>query len=142
MNIRPVVVSDVASLRENCFALNTPEQMQAIVEFAIENARSGEGVMLVAVDADDAVVGNVTVTREAHRLRRHRARMGGFVINPSAQGSGLARSLTKEAAEWCRARACSILELDCRGGTQAESAYRGLGFQEWGRLRGGLVEDA
>lgn len=142
MQIRPVEAGDVDSLRENCFSLNTPEQMQAIVDFALANAASGEGVMVVVVDSNNAVVGNVVVTRESHRLRRHRARMGGFVIHPSAQGSGLARSLTREAAEWCRAHSCSILELDCRGGTHAESAYRGLGFEEWGRLPGGLVEEA
>src|SRR4051794_21851110 len=120
VQIRPVQVGDVDSLRENCFSLNTPEEMRAIVDVAQANADHGEGVMFVVLDDAHAGVGNVTLTRESHRLRRHRVRMGGFVIHPSAQGSGLARRLTKEAAEWCRARSCSILELDCRGGTHAE----------------------
>ena len=34
-----------------------------------------------------------------------------------------------------------MLEISCRGGTPAEGAYRGLGFVEWGRLPGGLVEE-
>jgi hypothetical protein len=41
---------------------------------------------------------------------RHRADIGGFVV---------------------------ALEISCRGGTHAETAYRGLGFAEWGRLSGG-----
>lgn len=142
MHIRPVEASDVASLRENCFSRNTIEQMQEIVDAAIRNASDEEGVMFVAVDDEDAVVGNVTATRETHRLRRHRVRLGGFVIHPSAQGSGLARALTRAAAEWCRSHSCTILELDCRGGTPAERAYLGLGFTEWGRLPGGFIEDA
>ena len=142
MLIRPVEQSDVVSLRENCFSLITLEQMQEIVESAIENAAADEGVMLVAVNDDAVVVGNVTVTRQAHRLRRHRASLGGFVIHPSARGSGLARDLTRAAAEWCRSHSCTILELDCRGGTPAEQAYRGLGVTEWGRLPGGFIEDA
>ena len=142
MLIRPVEQSDVASLRDNCFSLNTMEQMQGIVDLAIHNASADEGVMLVAVDDAGDVVGNVTATREMHRLRRHRVRLGGFVIHPAAQGSGLARALTRAAAEWCRSHDCDILELDCRGGTPAEAAYRGLGFIEWGRLEGGFIEDA
>ncbi len=116
--------------------------MLAIIDVALENQAKDEGVMLVAVDDRGLAVGNVTVTRERHRLRRHRARLGGFVLHPSAQGSGLARQLVRVAAEWCHAHSCTVLEVDCRGGTHAEDAYAGLGFHEWGRLPAGLIEEA
>jgi GNAT superfamily N-acetyltransferase len=64
------------------------------------------------------------------------------VIHPEAQGSGLARRLTAGAAQWAQERGCEVLEIEVRGGTHAEGAYLGLGFVEWGRLPGGLVEEA
>jgi len=100
------------------------------------------GVLLVALDDADAVLGSVTVRRNDHRLRRHRASLGGFVITESARGTGLARRILGASADWARTHGCEILELDCRSGTHAEDAYRGLGFMEYGRLPGGLVEPA
>ncbi|HVM09095.1 MAG TPA: GNAT family N-acetyltransferase [Acidimicrobiales bacterium] len=141
VDVRQVELDDVASLQRNCFSLTTVDQTRASVEAALMKATSGEGTSLVAVRGDE-VVGNVTVTRNAHRLQRHRAHLGGFVIHPAAQGHGLARALTAAAAEWASERQCTILELDCRGGTHAEEAYRGLGFREWGRLPAGLIEEA
>ncbi len=141
IEVREVELEDVESLQRNCFSLNTVEQTRANVESALMKAKSGEAISLVAVRRDD-IVGNVSVTRNAHRLQRHRAHLGGFVIHPSAQGQRLARTLTSAAARWAAERGCSILELDCRGGTHAEDAYRGLGFREWGRLPDGFIEEA
>ena len=134
-------LEDVESLQRNCFSLNTVEQTRSMVEAAMAKRDAGEGTLLVAA-RDAEVLGNVTVTRNAHRLERHRAHLGGFVIHPDAQGQGLARQFVAAAATWARDHGCSLLELGCRGGTHAEEAYRGLGFIEWGRLPGGFVEEA
>lgn len=131
--------SDVASLRENCFTLNTYDEVRANVERALAQEASGEGISLVAVE-DGRLLANLTVTRNGHRLRRHRAHLGGFVIHPDAQGSGLARGLTTAAAKRAQSIGCEVLEIEVRGGTHAEEAYRGLGFAEWGRMPSGLVE--
>ena len=56
---------------------------------------------------------------------------------PDARGTGLARKMIEKATLHARNWGCSILEISCRGGTHAEAAYLGLGFAEWGRLRGG-----
>lgn len=141
MEIREVGLEDVASLQRNCFSLNTVDQTTANVEAALAKASEGEGTSLVAVRHGE-VLGHLSVTRNSHRLQRHRAHLGGFVIRPSARGQGLARRLTSAAARWAADQSCTILEADCRGGTHAEEAYRALGFREWGRLPVGFVEEA
>lgn len=142
MLIRPVTEEDVESLRDNCFSTTTVDQTRSNVQAALVLMSAGEGTSLVAVDERGQVVGNLTVTRKTHRLERHRAEIGGFVITPRAQGSGLARTLVDAAAEWATDHGCTMLEISCRGRTRAEDAYIGLGFQEWGRLPGGYREPA
>jgi GNAT superfamily N-acetyltransferase len=142
MVIRPVELGDIMSLRDNCFSATPVGEVRLRVESDRQEAAAGRAVSLVAVDDAGEVVGNLTVTRLQHRLQRHRAKIGGFVIHPRARGSGLARSLIGAAVEWARGQGCSVLEISCRGGTHAEDAYKGLGFVEWGRLPGGFVEEA
>lgn len=139
--IRAVVLDDAEPLRRRCFTLSSADEMRSQVEAGLRKGASGEGASLVAV-VDGEVMGNVTVSRNTHRLERHRAHLGGFVIAPEAQGRGVAREMTRAAALWARDHECTILELECRGGTKAEGAYRGLGFREWGRLPAGLIEEA
>lgn len=139
MVIRAVQIGDVPSLRANCFSALDLNQTRENVETALELIAAGEGTSLVAVD-EGRIVANLTVTRKHHRLERHRAEVGGFVVAPSARGSGLARQLVDGAEAWARGCGCTILELSCRGGTHAEDAYIHLGFREWGRLPHGYRE--
>lgn len=125
------------SLRDSCFSALDLNQTRENVDAALALVAAGEGTSLVAVE-EDRVVGNLTVTRK--RLERHRVEVGGFVVAPSARGSGLARRLIDGAEAWARASGCTILELSCRGGTHAEDAYIHLGFREWGRLPDGCRE--
>jgi hypothetical protein len=78
IGVRQVELDDAESLQRNCFSLTTIEQTRANVEAALTKATSGEGTSLVAVRRDE-VVGNVTVTRNAHLLQRHRAHLGGLL---------------------------------------------------------------
>lgn len=141
MDIREAELRDVESLQRNCFDRTPVEEVRRLVEGSAARSVAGESILLVVADGGE-VIGNVTVTRNAHRLQRHRAHLGGFVIHPSAQGRGIARELATAAAKWALELGCELLELDCRGGTRAEDAYRGLGFEEWGRLPAGFTEDA
>ncbi len=141
MLIRPVRKDDAESLQRNCFSATTVEQTTALIQPLIGAYARNEAVMLVA-ENDREVVATCTVKRLEHRLRRHRVDLGGFVIAPSAQGTGLARRIVNEASRYARDWGCTILELSCRGGTHAEEAYKGLGFVEWARLPGGYVEEA
>lgn len=139
MLIRPVRYEDAESLQRNCFGAMTAEQVAAEIASLVD---STDAVGLVAVDDDGNALATCTVTRLTHRLCRHRADLGGFVINPSAQGTGLARRIVNEASRYARGWGCTILEISCRGGTHAEAAYVGLGFTEWARLPGGYREEA
>ncbi|MBM7783586.1 GNAT family N-acetyltransferase [Tenggerimyces flavus] len=138
MLIRPVRYEDAASLQRHCFGAMTIEQVAAMIESLVDVT---DTVSLVADDGSEAVA-SCTVTRLTHRLCRHRADIGGFVIAPSAQGTGLARRIVNEASRYAREWDCTILEISCRGGTHAEEAYVGLGFTEWARLPGGYREEA
>jgi GNAT superfamily N-acetyltransferase len=137
MLVRPACVEDAVDIHRNCFSGNTIEQTVAMVEEAVAAKGRGESVMLVGVRDDGEVVGTCTVTRLQHRMCRHRADVGGFVITPTAQGTGLARKIVEAACRHAASWGCTILEISCRGGTHAEDAYIGLGFKVWGRLPDG-----
>jgi GNAT superfamily N-acetyltransferase len=141
MLIRPVRNDDAGSLQRNCLSATTVEQTTALIQPLIGAYARNEAVMLVA-ENDGEVVATCTVKRLEHRLCRHRVDLGGFVIAPSARGTGLARRIVNEASRYARDWGCTILEISCRGGTHAEDAYKGLGFAEWARLPGGYIEEA
>jgi hypothetical protein len=46
--IRPATLDDVAPLLENCFSMNTVEQIQELVEKNLRIFEEGKGVQLVA----------------------------------------------------------------------------------------------
>jgi GNAT superfamily N-acetyltransferase len=126
---------DAAALQRACFSGMSVQQVRTWLDPAEEVDR----VLLVATDADDVAIGNCTLTRHAHRLQRHRAEIGGFVISPDHRGTGVARLLVQACADYAREHwGSGTLELGVRGGTHAEDAYRGLGFVEWARMPGGL----
>lgn len=98
-------------------------------------------MLLVATDQDDLAIGTCTLTRRRHRLERHRAEIGGFVIRADHRGTGVARKLVEGCATLAREMwSAQTLELGVRGGTHAEDAYRGLGFTEWARFPGGFQD--
>jgi predicted GNAT family N-acyltransferase len=98
--------------------------------------------VLVAEMEDGEVVATCTLTRLEHRMCRHRADIGGFVIGEEWRGTGLARQLVAAAADFARREwSTSILEIAVRGDTHGHQAYLGLGFVEWGRLPGGYEDN-
>jgi ribosomal protein S18 acetylase RimI-like enzyme len=137
--IRPVERGDVADLQENCFSMNTLEEVEERVEKTIQMSEEGSGARLVA-EVDGKVVGTVMLSRRAHPLYAHRAEVDDVVVHGDYQRRGIARRLIAE----CRARAESmgveIFEIGVRGGTPAEEVYRRLGFIEYARLPGGIKE--
>ncbi|TCO30465.1 ribosomal protein S18 acetylase RimI-like enzyme [Kribbella steppae] len=138
MLIRPVRESDIESLHRNRLCGLTIEETAELVMSATDEEHGDESRFLVAVAQGGGVVGMTTVKRLKHRMCRHRAELGGFVILPVARGTGLARRIVDAASRHAGDWGCSILEVSCRGGTHAEKAYVGLGFQVWGQLPGGF----
>ena len=137
--IRPLEHTDAVQLRQNCFPINTLEEIQSQIATSLQAFAEGKVVPLVA-EADGKVVGSITLQRHLHRLRMHRAEVGGLVVHSPYQGQGIARRLLDECRRWAQSMGIQILELSCRGGEPAEQVYRNLGFQEYGRLPRGLIE--
>lgn len=95
MLIRLVRESDVPSLHEHRLCGVTFEETAELVKTATDAEDGEETRFLVAVDEDGGVVGMTTVQRLTHRMCRHRAELGGFVILPA--GPGLRRGPPMEA---------------------------------------------
>jgi GNAT superfamily N-acetyltransferase len=126
---------DAAALQQACYRGASVEMIREWLEPAEEADR----VLLVATDDADVAIGNCTLTRRAHRMERHRAEIGGFVISPVHRGTGVARQLVDACVDYARTIwGSETLELGVRGGTHAEDAYRWLGFVEWARMPSGL----
>ena len=139
VDIRPVRLEDATDLRENCFSANTFAEVQERIAESIRAAEEGNQLLLVAV-VDGIVVGTGTLTRNTHALYAHRAEVGGLVVHPDYQRRGIARGIVASIAERAASMGLDILEVGCRGGTPAEEVYRRLGFVEYSRLPGGIVE--
>lgn len=126
---------DAVALQQFC----CPRASLEVVRSWLDPAEESDRVVLVATDASGLAVGNCTLTRHQHRMQRHRTEIGGFVISPDYRGTGLARKLVDQCANYARSNWDAVtLELSVRGGTHAEDAYRGLGFIEWARMPDGL----
>jgi GNAT superfamily N-acetyltransferase len=59
-------------------------------------------------------------------------------VHPSRQGGGLGRVLMSGVHDIARERGWDFLYLSARGGTGVDGFYRGLGYQEVGRLPGAI----
>jgi GNAT superfamily N-acetyltransferase len=137
--VRPVRLSDAADLRDNCFPMNTLEQANLRIETNMQRAEEKIGLQLVA-EMDGVVVGTCGFKRQAHPLEAHRAELVDLVVRGDHRRQGIARRLVEECCVQAAAYRCAIMEASCRGGTPAERVYPRLGFIEWGRLPGGLIE--
>jgi ribosomal protein S18 acetylase RimI-like enzyme len=137
--IRPVQLSDAVQVRDNCFSMNTLEQVQSQIERTRQLFERGEGVQLVA-EVGGVVVGTATLRRNTHPLHAHHAELESIVVHGGYQRQGIAHCLVDECRGRAKAMGIRILEVSSRGGEPAEQVYRRLGFIEYGRLPQGIVE--
>ena len=70
--VRPVRLSDVPDLQENCFSMRTVDQTQSRVEANIREHEEKKGIQLVA-EVDGTVVGTAVIERLANPVVAHRA---------------------------------------------------------------------
>ena len=136
---RPVTPDDAADVRNNCFSMNTLEEVQDRIAEALEMPAKETGVQLVA-EFEGAVIGTASVRRESHPLRAHRAELDDIVVHGDYWRRGFARQLVEECFRFAQSLGIEIVEVSVRGGTPAEHVYRRLGFIEYGRLPRGLLE--
>lgn len=139
VTIRPVTQTDAAQVRENCYSMNTLEQIQGLIEANLQKTTQGNLIQLVA-ELDGQVIGTAILERRAHPLMTHRAEIAGLVVHPDYHGRGIARQLVEGCRTYALTMDITILEISCRGGEPAEKVYPNLGFIEYGRLPRAIIE--
>ena len=137
--VRVVRPGDAAMLQSNCFVRNTVEETAGRVDGNLQGYAEGEVIPLVA-EVDGVVVGNAVLKRKNHPLYRHRADLTDMVVCAEYQRRGIARRLIEALRDHAAQISVTIFETGVRGGTPAEEVYRRVGFREYGRLPGGIVE--
>lgn len=136
MIIRRARIEDAADLQRSCFTALSVDQVREAMGAEHEAIH---GPQFVAETHDGTVVATCNIWQHPHRMQRHRAELGGFVIRPDHRGTGLARTIVGHLADVARDLwGTTILELSVRGDSHAHRAYVGLGFVVWARLPGGL----
>jgi len=138
--IRPARIEDALDLRDHLFAHLPILDVVSSVQTSLERAAKGEELLLVAVLAG-RVVGQVVVTFHLQPSDcAHRASLDRLVVGHGWQRRGLGRALVEGAAAAAVRRQVRLLTVAVRGGTVAEPFFRAVGFNEYGRLRGGLAD--
>ncbi len=139
LQIRPVEMNDAAEICENLFAQNTLEQTRARLAENLQKVAQGQMRHIVA-EFKGEVVGTAVIIRNFHPLRAHRAEVADLVVKHELWGKGIARKLIEESIKLAIEMGITILEIGCCGGEPAEQVYKRLGFIEYSRLPGGVVE--
>ncbi len=137
--IRPIEMKDAKQFSENLYSRDTLEQAQEIIAENLEKAAQGQVLQIVA-ELDGEVVGTAILIRNTHVLMPHRAKVAGLVVKYELWGKGIARRLIEESKKRALEMGIKILEIGCRGGEPAEQVYPRLGFIEYSRLPGGIIE--
>lgn len=144
MEIRTLTEEDAAIYRElRLEALQTsPEAFGSTYEEGAARPLSATaerlrtpGAFTLGAFADDALVGVVTLVRDAGLKMRHRANIYAMYVTPAARGRGVGRALMEEAIR--RARAVPGIEqlhlAVVSNNTTARALYDALGFVVYGR---------
>lgn len=94
----------------------------------------GSMTLFVAVDGDGGcrIVGSTLLIRSTNPNSPHRAEIGKVIVHRDARRQGLGRRLMEVAEELARAEGRWLLILDTAAGSDAETMYRALGWQELG----------
>ena len=139
IEVRVVRPGDAAMLQSHCFVRDTGEETAARIHENLQGYAEKEVIPLVA-EVDGVVVGSAVLQRKPHPLYRHRADLLDMVVCGAYQRRGIARRLIGALRGEAAQIGVAIFETSVRGGTPAEEVYRRVGFREYGRLPGGIVE--
>jgi GNAT superfamily N-acetyltransferase len=95
---------------------------------------NGERALLVAVDAQGAIVGTVQLVLDQPENQPHRADVAKMLVQRSARRQGLAERLMRAAEDTARECGKTLLVLDTVTGGDAERLYTRLGWQRVGSI--------
>jgi len=102
----------------------------------MKDVESGRDVVVIA-EADGKAVGQSSARKRSGRLK-HTAGLGVFV-KKQYRNQGIGSELMKELETQAKKMGVEILYLEVYGVSPAVRLYERLGYQEYGRLPGGIM---
>jgi acetyltransferase len=99
-------------------------------------------LVLVARDADRAIVGSVQLHPAAAPNQPHRAEVAKLLVHRRARRRGLGRALMEEVEAQAAGAGFSLLTLDTKRGDAAEGLYLRLGWSCVGVIPGYAIDGA
>lgn len=108
------------------------ETADAFWRKAAGGVAAGTRILLVAEDADGAIIGTVQVMADLPENQPHRADVAKMLVHRSARRQGLGAALMRAAADAARAAGKTLLVLDTVTGSDAERLYTRLGWTRVG----------
>lgn len=94
------------------------------------------GKRLIAGWVDGVLAGTVTLAPAPQQNQPHRADIAKVLVDPACRRTGLARRMMLAAETEALRLGRTLLTLDTRSASAAESLYRGMGWTEVGRIPG------
>jgi len=95
-----------------------------------------ERIVVVAEDADGAIVGTVTVLLDQPENQPHRGDVSKMLVHRRARRHGVGAALLEAAERSARKVGKTLLVLDTVSGSDAERLYRRQGWQRCGEIPG------
>ncbi|MGM0834833.1 MAG: N-acetyltransferase family protein [Bacillota bacterium] len=92
------------------------------------------GISLFIAKIEDRVVGSVQIHESSSQNGAHRAEIAKMMVHPEFRQRGIARKLMVAAEEKAISDGKTLLVLDTREGTPANTLYISLGYVEVGRI--------
>jgi GNAT superfamily N-acetyltransferase len=116
----------------NFLAGTTAQQAASWWEARVGDVAAGIVTVFVATDPAGDILGSTLIERSTNPNSPHRAEIGKVLVRRSARRRGLATALMAAAEARARADGRWLLLLDTMAGSDAETMYRRLGWQEYG----------
>ncbi len=112
----------------------THERARSFWQRVAAAVHNGERALLVAVDAQGAIVGTVQLVLDQPENQAHRADVAKMLVHRSARRQGLAERLMRAVEDTARECGKTLLVLDTVTGGDAERLYTRLGWQRVGSI--------
>ena len=110
----------------------TPERAQAFWRRVADAVHKGERALLVAEDAQGAIVGTAQLVLDQPENQPHRADLAKMLVHRRARRQGLGEQLMRAAEDTASDCGKTLLVLDTVTGGDAERLYTRLGWQRVG----------
>ena len=111
----------------------TPEDLQPVIDDALDRVRAGKDRLVVA-SLDEDPIGFAFLAFRPGPLFRHWATVKRLQVHPSVQGRGLGGMILDELARIARELGLEQLHLTVRGGTGTEAFYERHGYRVMSRI--------